>query len=76
MIQLFASGGLRIGASTSALVLPVRFQGSFPLGLTGWISLLSKELSGVYNVSPNTVTLNCYEFSSFKVTSMKLGTET
>ena len=41
--QLFASGGQSIGASTSASVLPKSIQGWFPLGLTGLISLLSKE---------------------------------
>ena len=34
-------------ASASASVLPTTIQGSFPLGLTGLISLLSKELSRV-----------------------------
>ena len=42
MSQLFASGDRSIGASASALVLPVNIQGWFPLGLTGLISLLSK----------------------------------
>ena len=39
--QLFASGGRGIGAS--ALVLPMNIQYWFPLGLTGLISLLSKD---------------------------------
>ena len=42
---LLASGGQRIGASTSAPVLPMNIHNWFPLGLTGFISLLSKELS-------------------------------
>ena len=42
MSQLFASGGQSIGVSTSASVLPMNIQDSFPLGWTGWISLLSK----------------------------------
>ena len=42
MGQLFTSGGQSIGASASALVLPVNTQGWFPLGLIGLISLLSK----------------------------------
>ena len=46
MSQLFASGGQSIGASASALSLNI--QGSFPLGLTGLISLLSKWLSRVF----------------------------
>ena len=44
--QLFPRGGQRIGASTS--VLPINIQGWFPLGLTGFISLLSKGLSRVF----------------------------
>ena len=41
MSRLFASGGQSIGASASASVLPMNFQGWFPLGLTGLIPLLS-----------------------------------
>ena len=40
MSQLFASGGPSIGASPSALVLPVDIQNWSPLGETGCISLL------------------------------------
>ena len=49
MRWLFASGGQSIGASASASVLPINSQGWFPLGLTGWISLLSKGLSRVFS---------------------------
>ena len=45
--RFFASGGQSIGVSASASVLPMNIQDWFPLGLTGWISLLSKELSTV-----------------------------
>ena len=45
MSQLFSSGGLSIGASASASVLPMTIQGWFPLGLIGLISLLPKGLS-------------------------------
>ena len=45
MSWLFASGGQNIGASASASILPMNIQGSFLLGWTGWISLLSKGLS-------------------------------
>ena len=44
MSQFFASGGQSIGASASALVLPMDNQDWFPLGLTGSISLQSKGL--------------------------------
>ena len=48
MSQFFISGGRSIGASASASVLPMNIQDWFPLGLTGWISLLSKGLSRVF----------------------------
>ena len=49
MSQLFASGGQRIGVSASASVLPMNIQDCFPLGWTGWISLLSKGPSRVFS---------------------------
>ena len=49
MSWLFTAGGQSIGASDSALVLPMNIQGWFPLGLTGWISLQSKGLSRVFS---------------------------
>ena len=42
MSQLFTSGGQSIAVSASTSVLPVSIQDWFPLGWTGWISLLSK----------------------------------
>ena len=42
MSQFFASGGQNIGVSASASVLPMNIQDWFPLGWTGWISLLSQ----------------------------------
>ena len=48
MGQLFASGGQSIGASVSTSALPVNTQDWSPLGLTSWISLLSKGLSRVF----------------------------
>ena len=50
MTQFFSSGGQSVGASAS--VLPITIQEWFPLGLTGWISLLSK---GPSRVSSNTI---------------------
>ena len=49
MSQFFASGGQSIGVSASASVLPKNIQDWFPLGWTGWISLLSKRLSRVFS---------------------------
>ena len=49
MSPFFASGGQSIGASASASVFPMNSQDLFPLGLTGWISLLSKGLSRVFS---------------------------
>ena len=48
MRWLLASGGQSTGASASASVLPVNFQGWFPLGMIGLLSLLFKELSRVF----------------------------
>ena len=49
MSQFFTSGGQSIGVSPSASVLPMNIQDWFPLGWTGWISLLSKEYSRVFS---------------------------
>ena len=49
MSQFFESVGQSIGASTLAPVLLMSIQGWFPSGLTGLISLLSKELSWVFS---------------------------
>ena len=49
MNWLFVSGGLSIGASALASVLPMNIQGWFPLGLTSLIYLLSKRLSRVFS---------------------------
>ena len=49
MSWLFASGGQSIRTSASASILPVNIQGWFPLGLTGLISLQSKEFSRVFS---------------------------
>jgi len=64
MSQLFASGGQSIRVSASASVLPMNIQDWFPLRLTDWISLLSKELSRVF--SNTTVQKN----QSFWLTSL------
>ena len=51
MSRLFASialHGQSIKTSASASVLPMNIQDWFPLGWTGWISLLSKGLSRVF----------------------------
>ena len=49
MSQFFASGGQSIGISASISVLPMNTFDWFPLGWTGWISLLSKKLSRVFS---------------------------
>ena len=51
--QFFPSDGQSIGVSASASVLPMNIWGSFPLGLSGLISLQSKGLWKVF--SNNTV---------------------
>ena len=59
MSQFFASDGQSIEASASALVLPMNIQGWFPIGLTGLISLLSKEHSRIFS----STTIRKYQFS-------------
>ena len=49
MSWLFTSGGQKIGASASSSVLSMNIQDWFPLGLTGLISLQSKELLRVFS---------------------------
>ena len=49
MSQFFAWGDQSIGVSASVSDLPMNIQDWFPLGLTGWISLQSKGLSGVFS---------------------------
>ena len=49
MSQFFTSGGQITETSASASVLPMNTQDWFPLGWTGWISLLSKGLSRVFS---------------------------
>ena len=58
MSWFFALGGQIIGAS--ALVLQMNVEGWFTLGLTGLISLLSKELSRVFS----STTVQRYQFFS------------
>ena len=54
-IRVFSSestlcwGGQSTGVSASASFLPMNTQGWSPLGWTGWISLQSKGLSGVFS---------------------------
>ena len=47
MSQFFASDGQSTGVSGSASILTVTIQDWFPLGWTGWISLLSTGLSSL-----------------------------
>ena len=58
MSWLFTWGGQKIGASASALVLPMDILGWFPLELTSLISLLSKRLSRVFS----SITIQKHQF--------------
>ena len=51
MSQLFPSGGQSTGVSASTSVLPMNIQDWFPLGWIGCISLQSKRISMILNVS-------------------------
>jgi len=61
MSRLFAWGGQSIGASASALVLPMSIQGWFPFGLTGLISLQTLK-SLLQNPSSKALILQCSAF--------------
>ena len=56
MSQLFPWGGQSTGVSASASFLPKKSQGWSPSEWTGWISLQSKALSGVFS---NTTVQKC-----------------
>ena len=56
--QLFTSDGQNIGISVSTSVFSMNTQDWYPLGWTGWISLQSKGLSGIF---PN-ATVQKYHF--------------
>ena len=47
--SVLRSGSQSIGVSASTSVLPMNIQVCFPSGWTGWISLQSKGLSGVFS---------------------------
>ena len=49
MSQFFATGSQSTGVSALASVLSMNIQDWFPLGWTGWTSLLSKGLSRVFS---------------------------
>ena len=65
MSQLFARGGQSTGVSALATFLPKKSQGWSPSEWTGWISLQSKGLSGVFY---NTV-LQKHQFFSTQLSS-------
>ena len=65
MSHLFTSGSQSIGASAS--VLTMNIQGWFPLGWTGWISLLSKGLSIVFFSTPQFESISSSALGLFMV---------
>ena len=68
--RLFTSGGQRIGASTSASVLPMNSQGWFPLGLTGLISFQGPLKSLLqYHISKASV-LPCSAFFMVQISHL------
>ena len=70
--QLFSSGGPSIRVSASTSVLPMNTQDWSPLGWTGWISLQSKGLSGVFS---NT-TVQKHQFFSVQLSLCQTLTST
>ena len=64
MNQLFSWGGQSIRVSASSSVLPMNTQDWSPSGWTGWISLQSKRLLGVFNT-----TVQKHQFFSAQLSS-------
>ena len=76
MSRLFTSGGQSIGASASGSVLTMSIQDWFPLGLTGFISLQSKELSRVFSShSSKASLLQLSDFYMVQLSHLCLTTE-
>ena len=75
-IKVFSNesvGGQSIGVSAS--VLPMNIQDWFPLGWTGWISLLSKGLSRIFsNTTVQKHQLLCSAFFIFQLTHPPMTT--
>ena len=72
---LFTSGVQSIGASASASVLPMNIQGWFPLALIGWISLLSKGFSSLFqHYKSKTSILWCSVFSVVQLSYLCMTT--
>ena len=69
--QFFASSGQSIEVSASASILPIYSQEFFHLGLTSWVSLLSKGLSRVFS---NT-TVQKHQFFSTQLSYPTLTTK-
>ena len=67
MSQFFASSGQSIGVSASTSVLPMNIQNWFPLGWTGWISLLSKGLNSLQHHSSKASILRRSAFFTAKL---------
>ena len=81
MSQFSTSSGKRIGASVSALVLPMNIQGWFPLGTTGlthlqclWSPRDSQESSFLQHHSSNASTLWCPAFFMVQLSHLYMTT--
>ena len=74
MCEFFSSGGQSIGAPASASVLPVNLWGWFPLGLTGLISLISKDYQESSS-APQLEGINSSVFSLFIVWLLMTNTK-
>ena len=62
MSQVFASSDQSIGVSASASVFPMNIQDWFSLRWTGWISLQSKGLSRVSNITVQSISSSVLSF--------------
>ena len=71
MNHLFTSGGQIIGVSAWTSVLPMNTQDWSPLGWTGWISLQSKGLSRVFNITASKASILLYSGKKKKKTVLR-----
>ena len=70
MSPFFTSGGLSIGDSASASVLSMNIQDHLPLGLTGLISLQSKELSRIFSNTTHSSKSPILQHSAFFIVQL------
>ena len=70
MSQFFTSGGLIIGVSASASVLPMNIQDWFPLGLTGYLLAVQGTFNSLQHHSSKASILWCSDYWTAQTTQL------